>query len=108
MSATSTIFRNSNEHTLKIVGDLLSDSDRKVSNLIQHTSRIARLRNDWLDLWWLQWELIDVGNKDEKSTVIHEITPFINKEIYEHFHKKYYRAWVNERVVSYYDDNAEL
>lgn len=102
---------NPNEHILKIVieaFDLLDSDSVPLSKVIQRCIRIARLRNDFLNLWWLEWEMVDVSDKTSPRKILSEIAPHLAKKTYEYYSKKFLEQWLDEReFIHLSNQNAE-
>lgn len=96
---------NSSEYIFDLVKTTLQGNVEKVSELIRQAARIARLRNDYLNLWWLEWEMVDIANKDVRFRAIDEIIPHFTKEPFTYWHDKFYGIWVDERAVVHFDED---
>ncbi|MFZ3111923.1 hypothetical protein [Methanothrix sp.] len=93
--------KNPSEHILILVNDALSDIESvniPLSSIIRKCIRIARLRNDYVNLWWLEWELTGlppVNNTIDK--IIKEILPHFSKDEFESYRQDYVLQYINER-----------
>lgn len=99
---------NPSEYILNLVNTTLEGGSRKVSDLVRQSARIARLRNDYVNLWWLEWEMIDITEKEERLRPLNEILPHFTKEQYSYFQKKFYEMWANERNIVHIDDDNNI
>jgi hypothetical protein len=54
---------SASQYILDLVKTALQGNVEKVSELIRQSARIARLRNDYLNLWWLEWEMVPIIDK---------------------------------------------
>jgi len=91
-----------NEHILKIVieaFDLLDSDSVPLSKVIQRCIRIARLRNDFLNLWWLEWEMIDISNQTSRTNIVNEIVPHLTEKTYDYYAINFREQWVDERAL---------
>jgi len=73
------------------------DESVPLSQTIQKCIRIARLRNDFINLWWLHWETIDIAEEKLFIKIIEEIFSHLTKETYNKYQEMYRYAWVEER-----------
>lgn len=95
------------DYLLKLLNKALDDSE-KVSVLVQRAARIARLRHDYVNLWWLEWELVNVTREEERKFVVGEIISHLTKAQLTHFWKKYYELWADERRVVHLDSKLNV
>ena len=96
-----------NEDILRLVRETihaLETEQAKLSVVIRTCIRIARLRNDFYNLIWLQREVIDNSNDYERSRVFAEITPHFEKEAFDNLNKKFLFRWMKERPAIQYED----
>ena len=71
--------------------DSLDDPNTKLSASIRKAIRIARLRNDYDNLWWLESEMLSWGNDEAKWRIAEEIAPHYTNAKYEYTKKKVMR-----------------
>ena len=90
------------DYVLKLLDKALDDSE-KGSVLVQRAARIARLRHDYVNLWWLEWELVNATREEERKFVVKEIIAHFTREQLKHFWGKYYELWVDERRIVHLD-----
>jgi len=76
----------------------------KLSAVIRSCIRIARLRNDFVSLLWLQREIIDNQNDYERRRVFSEIMPHFTKELFDHYNKFFLEMWIQERPAILFED----
>jgi hypothetical protein len=86
------------DQVLSLVQQALDDFDKPditVSNLVRRAIRIARLRNDFDNLWWLELEMqaIDPGSKARART-----TP----EMLAHYEHREFRELTNRELAAYF------
>ena len=79
--------------------DELDSGSTPLSSVISKSIRIARLRNDYENLWWLELEVIPFPDKEGKRKIIHEILPHFSKDRFERKQKEYTEAIILERTT---------
>lgn len=108
-----------NEYILNLVREAIHALDTeqaKLSVVLRTCIRIARLRNDFYNLIWLQREIIDNSNEYERSRAFEEITPHFEKGEFDFLNKTFLERWMKERpaiqfsngVIEYPDDHFIL
>ena len=88
------------EHILQLVLESHSDienSNVPLSTVISKCIRVAKLRNDFYNLIWLEWEMIDLTDKDLKYSVLADLLPHFNSETLVTLDKKFVKQWAGER-----------
>jgi hypothetical protein len=88
------------EYILSLVNEALHDietPDTSLSVIIRKSIHIARLRNDYINLWWLDWEMIDVTNNELKRNTIREIIAHFSNEELKSFWNIFIERWALER-----------
>ena len=91
---------NKNEYILKLVNqafEYIEDESTSLSKTVQKCIRIARLRNDFINLWWLDWETINIENTKLSNKVIEEISPHLTNEMFKLHRELYLDSWIGER-----------
>ncbi len=68
-----------------------------VGALCRRAIRIARLRNDWENLWWLLMEVEAVGDKEAKLRRVKELAPHFPLDKWEQLRVGIPRAFIEER-----------
>lgn len=86
----------------------IENNSLPLSSIINKCIRIARLRNDTLNYWWLSFEMINIADKVERKRILSEIITLLPREACEHFHKKYGELWFNERSSISIGDDLEV
>jgi len=102
---------NPNEYALVLVQEALADLDGEklpLSAIVRKCIRIARLRNDFLNLWWLEFELMSITNKTEILRIESEAALQLSQEQFQTVRKEYHNAWVNERESVRITDELEF
>jgi len=88
------------ETVLGLVTDTLDalETDRfALSTVVRRCCRIARLRNDYPGLWWLEYEMIDITDSEQKSEILREIVPHLSIEEFRRYRDKIAEYWIEER-----------
>jgi hypothetical protein len=95
-----------NERTLERVVTLVSEALREMeggqvllSATIQRGIRIARLRNDWDGVWWLEMELREPGDRVAAGRIAAEIRPHYAPEEFRRTQARVIEAYREERTV---------
>lgn len=102
---------NPNDHILNLVTETIvaiETNNFLLSTIIRKCIRISRLRNDYLNLWWLEWEMVNIINKNERLKIFREILSHFPKESYEYFKKNFYEEWVKEREIVTIDSEGKI
>jgi hypothetical protein len=82
----------------------LDSRNAKLSAIIRACIRIARLRNDFISLLWLQREIIDNQNILERRRVFDEIIPHFTKDQFKNYRKFFEDMWMLERPAIAFED----
>ena len=93
-----------NQYIFSLVREALHDIDNPLISLgavVRKCIRIATLRQDYLNLLWLQTENIDQTDKEQKRKVPLEISLHLPKEIFEHFRQMYLEMYISERSAHF-------
>lgn len=101
---------NTSEHILSQAREAIHGIETNslpLSAIIRKCIRIARLRNDFVNLLWLEREIIDSTNKFENERIISEIKPHLVKEQLDHFNKIFVEMWMKERPALEFDHNLQ-
>lgn len=88
--------------------DSLDDPNAKLSASIRKAIRIARLRNDYDNLWWLEWEMLSWENEEAKRRIAEEIAPHYTKDKYEYTTNMLVKAYMDERSCMSVSNNGKL
>lgn len=97
------------DRTLDLVQEALSEFDRpeyRLSNVIRKAIRIARLRNDYENLWWLEEEMIESGERKARERLENEILPHYSASDFEEARRDVLRASFSERSIRTLEDGA--
>ncbi len=71
------------DRTLNLVQTTLDEFDSpnyKLSSVLRKAIRIARLRNDYENLWWLQEEMLADDDKEARNRIQKELLPHYSRE----------------------------
>jgi hypothetical protein len=77
--------------------DDMEDPNTSVSVITRRAVRIARIRNDYSNLLWLQFELLSMHEKEARFRLAAEIAPHISKEEYKILSFQTLEAFAEER-----------
>lgn len=91
-----------NDYLLQLTSETLNNLENNqvpLSTSIRRSIRIARLRNDFDNLLWLEWEMCNLTKEDQRNPVIAEVLPHYTSEGYKLLASKYYLEWANEREI---------
>lgn len=96
---------------LKLVEKALDEFDTpnfRLNNILQKAIRIARLRNDFDNLWWLEFEIISLENKEAKRRICEEISPHYTKDRFRETQERISKAYLGERKVRKMDHTGTI
>jgi len=99
------------EHILSLVShalDALEDNTVPLSATVRKCIRVARLRNDFVNLLWLLWETVNFADQDHRISVLDDMLVHLSKEQYAHYSKKFGEAWIHERECASVTDKLEV
>jgi hypothetical protein len=88
---------NPNEYIFELVNKTLTDSSLKLSEVIRQAARIAKLRNDYLNYWWLELELINLTDESQEEIILTEISSELTIAQAKYFQAKFRKMWSYER-----------
>lgn len=101
---------NSN-YTLDLVRSALDELDQRDSRLsavARKAIRIARLRNDWEAVYWLQIELDGWSDENSINRRFGEVAPFFSRETFERIHKEAAEASISSRSITILDSHGKI
>lgn len=87
--------------------DDLSKPNSKLSAVIHKCIRIARLRNDYEHLYWLEEEMKSTKEKDVENKVLREIAPHYEREALKDMRNRVINAYIIERQINHYDRKTQ-
>lgn len=91
---------DSREYVLDLVRSALSQLESgsaRLSETIQKCVRIARFRDDHINLWWLHLELINITSKEDVIAIQKQVSPKIPQDQFELLRWRFGYAWSKER-----------
>jgi len=87
---------------LKLVTTTLSELESNqvsLSSIIRKCIRVSRLRNDYENLWWLEWEIIPFTHQEEWHRVQREVAPHFLRAQYKALNEHFRKIYVEERAT---------
>lgn len=98
---------NALDRMLDLVHEAMGEFDKpeyKLSNVVRKAIRIARLRNDYENLWWLEEEMIESRERKARERIESEILPHYSADDFEEARRNVLRAYFSERSVRTLED----
>jgi hypothetical protein len=92
---------NVEEQVLALVQQALADLDRsevRLSLVTRKAVRIARLRGDYENLYWLAMELRTLGDQEARHAIYYEVAPHLTREALEAIHKSSVDSYIARRT----------
>jgi hypothetical protein len=102
---------NPSDRILALVTEALDMIDARavpLSTVIRRGTRIARLRNDFVSLWWLEWEMVDITDKQQRFKIHQELSSHFPSEMSAHYLKFFSKEWVAERSCAAISDDGNM
>lgn len=100
------------DRILNLVQDALAEFDKpdyRLSNIIRKSIRVARLRNDWKNLWWLENEMVTLSIEDKyPHSFIKEIALHLSKSEIGKISNEIVSQYMTERKTTVVDDRGIL
>lgn len=99
------------EKLIDLVEKTLSEFDSldfRTSRVIRKAIRIARLRNDFDNLWWMEMEMATLDNKDAQRRIKEEIQPHYSKAHFQKLNLQIAKAYLDERKVRKMDQSGNI
>ena len=93
--------------TTETLGEL-ENGQIKLSAALRKSMRIARLRNDYENLWWLHLEMSSVENKDAQRRIAWEIAPHYTEDQFNDLKAHQLAAYLDERRCRTLDSKGEI
>jgi len=96
---------------MQLVAEALADIESgrvPLSAVIRKCIRIARLRSDLVNQWWLEWELVPIHEGEQRLLALADIAPHLTKESYAYFRKRFLDLWVQERDFGRLGEHLEI
>ncbi|MDP2885954.1 MAG: hypothetical protein Q8P51_13140 [Ignavibacteria bacterium] len=85
----------------------LDTPNRLLSSVIRKCIRIARLRNDFDNLLWLELEMRDFSDKQTKRKILLEIAFHYAKDDFKELYDRVLASYMTERSCRQYDDHSK-
>lgn len=98
-------------YTLELVRtalDELDHPDSSLSGVTRKALRIARLRNDWEAVYWLQTELEGYNDKNAIHRRMGECAPYFSKERFEQINNETMEAFISSRSIATVDTHGKI
>jgi hypothetical protein len=98
------------DYTLDLVRaalDELDQRDCRLSVVARKALRIARLRNDWEAVYWLQIELEGYSDKHASQRLVGEVAPYFSREVFQRIHNKAVESSISLRSITVIDSHGE-
>jgi hypothetical protein len=100
------------DRTLKLVQTTLDEFDNpnyKLSSVLRKAIRIARLRNDHENLWWLQEEMLADSDKEARNRIKRELLPHYSREQFRRIeHRVHEFLSITEKQLAYGQINSDI
>lgn len=82
----------------------IETGERKLSSIIRTCVRIARIRKDYINLIWLQQEIVDFSNPNERSRAMTECVSNLDEATFKYYYNKFGEMWMMERPAIEFDN----
>jgi hypothetical protein len=86
----------------------IDDPNIRLSAIIRKAIRIARLRNDFDNLWWLEWEMMEWTDKEARKRIICELAPHYTDELFNIVQKQLGMEYASERRCMSLDREGKI
>lgn len=99
------------EYILSLVNDTLSNIESAnipLSSIIRKCIRIALLRNDYINQWWLEWEMINIADNNLNHKIVKQVASHFTKDELGIYINEFIKLWNNERRCAAIKDNLEI
>jgi len=97
-------------YLLTLIREALSDlenANARLSQVVQKAARIARLREDWVNWWWLELELVSLVSKQAIIDIQRHVVLRLPKDVYELLRRRFAEAWIKEREALTFDEEMK-
>lgn len=96
------------EQALQLTDEALREFDSvPLSATVRRSIRIARLRGDWIGVWWLDMESIQVAKRDSMARKIEMAGHFAEDEL-DRVHEAVVQEFTHERRIARLNDDGSL
>lgn len=98
------------QYILELTKEACAELDKagSLAAVTRKAIRIARLRNDFENLLWLELEMHKVDNKPGQDRITKEVLPHFTKEAFDGLMKRYLAEWAHEREDKTAKDDANI
>lgn len=87
--------------------DNLSNDSVSVSSLMMQAKRIATMRHDMINLWWMEYELTD-GNENRHKEISEKYKLKFPLDVWNKYGNEYGRSYISERNCHSYDSEGRI
>ncbi len=84
------------------------DNNAHLSLLICEAKRIALLRGDYKNLWWLEWETCNINEKSRFKELPKQFENKFDQKEFSNYSEIYWEKWISEREFPIYDERLQL
>jgi hypothetical protein len=99
---------NNQDYIIQLTSQLLEkvyDKNVLLSSLINGSKRIAKLRGDFKNLWWLEWESCNINEKSKLQEFPKSAESKFDQTEFTKLSVEFWEKWVSERQFPTYDKN---
>jgi hypothetical protein len=87
-------------YLLELIRQVLSEKDSPVSALLLSCKRIATIRADVENLWWIEYELHD---GDVLKDIANQFMWSFDRKKFDELETLYTKIWTDERQINQYE-----
>jgi hypothetical protein len=98
------------EKLIGLIDKALSEFDSldfRLSSIIRNAIRIARLRNDFDSLWWMEMEMVII-NKETLKQITEEIQPHYSEDHFRQLNVQIVKKYFSERKINKMDQSGNI
>ncbi len=99
------------ERILELVTNSLNElksGNTRLNTVLSKATRIARLRNDYVNLFWLDYEMISFQDTETRTKLKYEIGIHFKKDDFSKLRHWVVESFINERKCKKLNDEGEL
>lgn len=99
------------DYILELIQTALNDLDQqniRLSAVARKALRIARLRNDWKTVYWLQIELDGFSDKNAVARREDEVAPYFSKEVFDQVKEQAVEDAISSRTIIVVDHQGRV
>lgn len=99
------------DYILQLTSRLLErvyDKNVLLSSLINESKRIAKLRGDFKNLWWIEWETCNINEKSKLQEFPKSVESKFNQIEFKKLSTVFWEKWISERQIPTYDNNQNI